>query len=49
MLLEFLMYEFDVPIDKIQTHKDYSDMTVCPGKNIYKYFESGYIKSELQN
>ena len=38
-LSSFLSNEFKVPITEIKTHKDYSKMTVCPGKNIYKYFE----------
>lgn len=50
-LSAFLAKEFDVPLSEIKTHKDYSEMTVCPGKNIYKYFEDGtiieMIKEEL--
>lgn len=37
--ITFLAEEFDVPVEDIKTHKDYSGMTVCPGKNLYKYFE----------
>ncbi|MBU0475586.1 MAG: peptidoglycan recognition protein family protein [Bacteroidetes bacterium] len=41
----FLAKEFNVPVSDIKTHKDYSATTVCPGKNIYKYFEDGtFIK-----
>ncbi|MCW8848745.1 MAG: peptidoglycan recognition protein family protein [Melioribacteraceae bacterium] len=46
-LIKFLMIKYNVPLDKIKTHKDYSSMTVCPGKDIYKYFESGYIEKAL--
>jgi hypothetical protein len=42
-LSAFLAKEFNVPISDIKTHKDYSSKTVCPGKNIYKYFEDGTI------
>lgn len=42
-LSAFLAKEFNIPISDIKTHKDYSAMTVCPGKNIYKYFEDGTI------
>ena len=42
-LSAFLAKEFNVPISDIKTHKDYSSQTVCPGKNIYKYFEDGTI------
>ena len=47
-LIKFLSHKFDVPIDKIKTHKDYSSSTVCPGKNIYKYFENGNIKKMIE-
>ena len=42
-LITFLSREFNVPICDIKTHKDYSKMTVCPGKNIYKYFQDSTI------
>ena len=42
-LIAFLSREFNVPISEIKTHRDYSKMTVCPGKNIYKYFQDSTI------
>ena len=42
-LIAFLSREFNVPICDIKTHKDYSKMTDCPGKNIYKYFQDSTI------
>lgn len=42
-LLVFLSKNFNISIDKIKGHKDYSKNTVCPGKNLYKYLENGYI------
>ncbi len=42
-LITFLSREFNVPISEIKTHRDYSKMTVCPGKNIYKYFQDSTI------
>lgn len=47
-LSAFLAKEFSVPISEIKTHKDYSKMTVCPGKNIYKYFEDGTILKQIE-
>lgn len=44
-LSAFLAKEFNVPLSDIKTHKDYSKTTVCPGKNIYKYFEDGTIQN----
>ena len=46
-LIKFLMIKYNVPTEEVKTHKDYSNMTVCPGKDIYKYFESGYIEKAL--
>lgn len=46
-LMKFLKIKYNVPLDNIKSHKDYSSMTVCPGKDIYKYFENGYIKKAL--
>jgi len=44
-LIKFLKNKYNVPVDKIKTHKDYTSQTVCPGKNIYKYFENvNFIK-----
>jgi len=48
-LLVFLKEEFNVPLEKIKTHKDYSSKTVCPGRNIYKYFEDGSLLKEVNN
>jgi len=47
-LIKFLSVRFDIPMDRIKTHKDYSDMTVCPGENIYKLFIDGSIKKALK-
>jgi len=47
-LSAFLAKEFNVPVSDIKSHKDYSEMTVCPGKNIYKYFEDGTILKQIE-
>jgi len=46
-LIKFLSIRFNVATDNIKTHRDYSTQTVCPGKNIYQYFENGAIKQML--
>lgn len=38
--------QFQVPIDSIATHKDYAE-TLCPGKNLYRFFENGAFKRDL--
>lgn len=34
-------------LDAIASHKDFSQQTVCPGKNFYAYLESGWFKAEV--
>lgn len=48
-LSRFLMTRFDVPPDKFKSHKDYSKVTLCPGKNLYEYFTSGYFEKAFKN
>lgn len=33
---------YEVPIEKIQSHKDYTE-TLCPGEDLYNYLEDGTI------
>ena len=40
-LTAFLKQRFHVDMKDIKTHKDYTNQTVCPGKDLYKYFEDG--------
>ncbi len=41
--------KYNIPIDSLATHKDFSIQTTCPGKYLTAYFENGYIKKELRN
>ncbi|MEX2363997.1 MAG: peptidoglycan recognition family protein, partial [Balneolaceae bacterium] len=43
-LSAWIASEYEIPVDSIASHKDYSAQTVCPGKDLYKYFEDGTIK-----
>ncbi|MCF6270874.1 MAG: peptidoglycan recognition protein family protein [Melioribacteraceae bacterium] len=44
-IVAYLAKEFSVPLSEIKTHKDYSETTLCPGKDIYKYFQdSSFVK-----
>lgn len=47
-LIAFLVKEFNVPLTDIKTHKDYSKKTLCPGKNVYKYFLDGSIVKAVE-
>lgn len=40
--------KYNLPYETIASHKDYSAQTSCPGKNLYKYLENGYIKSSVK-
>lgn len=35
-------------VDRIATHKDHSRQTVCPGKNLYRHVQSGWLKRAVQ-
>lgn len=40
--------KFNISPDSIASHKDYSKMTNCPGKNLYPYVQNGYIKNKVK-
>lgn len=46
-LMTLLAVRYNVPSDSIRGHKDYSSKTVCPGKNLYRYLENGYLKDRV--
>ncbi|KAF0148199.1 MAG: hypothetical protein FD143_2940 [Ignavibacteria bacterium] len=51
--MAWLAAKYSVPVDLIKGHKDYSKMTVCPGKNLYMYLENGFffknVKAKLNS
>lgn len=46
-IMTLLSAKYQVPVDSIRGHKDYSTSTVCPGKNLYRYLENGYFKTNV--
>jgi len=46
-LIHYSSRKFNIPVDSLRTHKDFSKQTICPGKNLSLYFENGWIKKEL--
>lgn len=46
--MTWLAHKYSVPVDSIGAHKDYSKMTACPGKNLYRYIEDGYFKKQVK-
>lgn len=47
--MTWLAIKYNVPIDSIRAHKDYSSITDCPGKNLYRYIENGYFREKVKN
>ena len=45
-LIAWLMVKYHVSIDSVKTHKDYTE-TLCPGKDLYRYFRNGQIKKRV--
>ena len=45
--MTFLAVKYNVPVDSIRGHKDYSTKTSCPGKNLYPYLQNGYFKENV--
>lgn len=43
-MIRYASTRYQIPVDSLRTHKDYSKQTNCPGKNLYKYFTEGYFK-----
>jgi uncharacterized lipoprotein YddW (UPF0748 family) len=40
--------KYKISPDTIATHRDHSTQTTCPGKNIYPYFENGFVKKRVK-
>jgi hypothetical protein len=47
-LIVYCCNQYQISTETIASHKDYSNQTVCPGKNLYKYLENNYIKNEVK-
>jgi hypothetical protein len=47
-LIAYCSNKYNIPYETMATHRDYSKQTTCPGKNLYQYFESGYILKEVK-
>ncbi|RMH63317.1 MAG: N-acetylmuramoyl-L-alanine amidase [Calditrichaeota bacterium] len=48
-LILALMHDYHIGPEKVATHRDYSRMTVCPGKDLYRYFQDGWIYDMLKS
>jgi hypothetical protein len=45
-LTAYCCKKYQISPETIASHKDYAE-TLCPGKDLYKYIENGYIKDEV--
>jgi len=46
-LMASLAAQYKVPVERIASHRDHSDKTVCPGANLYRYVQSGYFREQV--
>lgn len=46
-LIVYFCKKYSISPETIATHRDHSNQTTCPGKNIYPYFENGYVKKRV--
>ena len=47
-LCVYLVQKFDVPSSEVRGHKDYSEITDCPGEDLYKYLQDGTIVKQVE-
>jgi len=47
-LIAYCSKKYSISYETLATHKDYSKKTNCPGKNLYLYFENGYISQQVK-
>ncbi len=46
--MTMLAVKYKISPDSISGHKDFSTQTVCPGKNLYRFLESGYFRDRVR-
>ena len=47
-LIAYCSIKYSIPVETLSTHRDNSAQTTCPGKNLYHYFENGYVLAEVK-
>lgn len=47
-VMSWLAVRHGVTEKAIATHRDFSTQTVCPGKNLYRYIENGWIRERVR-
>ena len=46
-MIAYCCQKYQLPLETLATHRDHSSQTTCPGKNLYQYFQNGYIKEQV--
>ncbi len=46
-LMALLAVKYKVPAERILSHRDYTDGTVCPGANLHRYVANGYFRDKV--
>lgn len=46
-LMTMLAAKYGVPVERIASHRDHADNTVCPGANLYRYVQSGWFRKQV--
>lgn len=47
-MIAYTSRRYNIPVETLSTHRDNSTQTTCPGKNLYTYFQNGYILEEVK-
>lgn len=47
-LIAYCSVKYSIPVETLSTHRDNSVQTTCPGKNLYHYFQNGYVLAEVK-
>ncbi|ANH82491.1 hypothetical protein A8C56_17295 [Niabella ginsenosidivorans] len=47
-LIAQLCKQYNISPETISSHQDHSKITDCSGKNIYPYFQCGYVKNRVK-
>lgn len=42
-MIAYVSRKYNIPVETLTTHRDNSSQTNCPGRNLYAYFQNGYI------
>jgi hypothetical protein len=47
-MISYASRKYNIDVSTLSTHRDNSKQTTCPGKNLYAYFQNGYVVREVR-